>query len=141
MTPESIVIRPLEDADHNAWEELFRAYIRFYEAQVADDVIALAWQRLLAQEDGFLALIAVDDSGRLLGLAHALFHRSTWSATYYCYLEDLFVAPAAPGGRASAARSSRLSTPRPTSVAPRAPTGRRWATTPPRGGSTTDSQL
>lgn len=48
MTPESIVIRPLEDADHDAWEELFRAYIRFYEAQVADDVIALAWQGLLA---------------------------------------------------------------------------------------------
>ncbi|HUJ37457.1 MAG TPA: GNAT family N-acetyltransferase [Hyphomicrobium sp.] len=93
----SIVIRPLEDADHDAWEELFRAYIRFYEAQVADDVIALAWQRLLAQEDGFLALVAVDDSGRLLGLAHARFHRSTWSATYYCYLEDLFVAPAARG--------------------------------------------
>ncbi len=97
MTPESIVIRPLEDADHDAWEELFRGYIRFYEAQVPDDVIALAWQRLLAQEDGFLALVAVDDSGRLLGLAHALFHRSTWSATYYCYLEDLFVAPAARG--------------------------------------------
>jgi GNAT superfamily N-acetyltransferase len=93
----SIVIRPLEDADHDAWEELFRAYIRFYEAQVPDDVIALAWQRLLAQEDGFLALVAVDDSGRLLGLAHALFHRSTWSATYYCNLEDLFVAPAARG--------------------------------------------
>jgi GNAT superfamily N-acetyltransferase len=93
----SIVIRSLEDADHEAWERLFRAYIRFYEAQVAGEVIALAWQRLLKQEDGFLALVAVDESGRLVGLAHALFHRSTWSASCYCYLEDLFVDPAARG--------------------------------------------
>jgi GNAT superfamily N-acetyltransferase len=93
----SIVIRPLEDADHEAWERLFRAYIRFYETQVPGEVIALAWQRLLKQEDGFLALVAVDESRRLIGLAHALFHRSTWSATYYCYLEDLFVDPAARG--------------------------------------------
>ena len=73
----SIVIRPLEDANHEAWERPFRAYIRFYEAQVA--------------------LVAVDESGRLTGLAHALFHRSTWSTTYYCYLEDLFVDPAVRG--------------------------------------------
>jgi GNAT superfamily N-acetyltransferase len=91
----SITIRPLGDADREAWEELFRGYIHFYEAKVPDDVIALAWQRLLKQEDGFLALVAADESGRLVGLAHALFHRSTWSATYYCYLEDLFVDPAA----------------------------------------------
>src|SRR5215475_9199792 len=25
--------------------------------------------------------------------AHIVFHRSTWSATWYCYLEDLFVDP------------------------------------------------
>lgn len=73
----SITIRPLGDADREAWEELFRGYIHFYEAKVPDDVIALAWQRLLKQEDGFLALVAVDESGRLVGLAHALFHRST----------------------------------------------------------------
>jgi hypothetical protein len=48
----STLIRPLEDADHEAWGELFRAYIRFCEAQVPGEVIALAWQRLLKQEDG-----------------------------------------------------------------------------------------
>ena len=29
-----------------------------------------------------------------VGLAHILFHRSTWSNGWYCYLEDLFVDPA-----------------------------------------------
>ena len=39
------------------------------------------------------ALVAVDEKDQLLGLAHILFHRSTWSKTWYCYLEDLFVDP------------------------------------------------
>jgi len=29
---------------------------------------------------------------------HLLFHPSTWSATSYCYLEDLFVSPSVRGG-------------------------------------------
>ena len=86
-----ITIRPLTAADHDQWEALFRAYIRFYEAHVADDVIAATWERLIKGEDGFLALVAEEDGNRLVGIAHILFHRSTWSPTTYCYLEDLFV--------------------------------------------------
>lgn len=87
----SITIRPLQAADRDAWEALFRGYIHFYEANVPDDVIALTWRRLVAQEDGLLGLLAADESGRPIGLAHAVFHRSTWSPTTYCYLEDLYV--------------------------------------------------
>lgn len=86
-----ITIRPLEEKDRTQWDALFRAYIRYYKAKVADDVIELTWQRLMREEDGFLGLVAAEESGRLVGLAHMLFHRSTWSPTYYCYLEDLFV--------------------------------------------------
>jgi GNAT superfamily N-acetyltransferase len=87
----SIAIRPIEENDSAQWEALFRAYIRFYKAQVPDSVIAQTWQRVLNQEDGFLCLVAEEEGGRLVGLAHLLFHRSTWSPTVYCYLEDLFV--------------------------------------------------
>jgi GNAT superfamily N-acetyltransferase len=87
----SITIRPLAEGDRAQWEALFRAYIRFYREKVPDDVIALAWQRLLQQEDGFYGLVAEEERGRLVGLAHLLLHRSTWSPTFYCYLEDLFV--------------------------------------------------
>jgi len=86
----STIIRQLEQKDREPWEQLFRAYIRFYQENVPDDVIDLTFQRLVKQEDGFLALVAEQD-GRLVGLAHVLFHRSTWSPTVYCYLEDLFV--------------------------------------------------
>jgi GNAT superfamily N-acetyltransferase len=92
MSIESDVdIRPLKASDREAWEDLFRGYINFYEAKVPDDVIALTWKRLLGMEDGFLGLVAVDDRDRPIGIAHVLFHPSTWSPTAYCYLEDLFV--------------------------------------------------
>lgn len=87
----NIQVRTLKAADRAAWEALFRGYIHFYEAKVPDDVIDVAWQRLLAQQDGLLGLVAVDANDRPVGLAHALFHRSTWSPTTYCYLEDLYV--------------------------------------------------
>ena len=35
--------------------------------------------------------------GRLLGLAHYLFHRSTTRVEFTCYLQDLFSAPAERG--------------------------------------------
>lgn len=92
MSIESDVnIRPLRASDRPAWEALFHGYINFYEAKVPDDVIDVVWDRLLRQEDGLVGLVAVDDADRPIGLAHLVFHRSTWSPTTYCYLEDLFV--------------------------------------------------
>ena len=87
-------VRRLEPKDREAWRALFTAYIEFYEATVADDVIDETWARLLSGGDGFhMGLVAVDETDTAIGLAHVLFHRSTWSKTWYCYLEDLFVQP------------------------------------------------
>lgn len=92
MSVESAVkIRLLEPSDREAWDALFRGYINFYEAKVPDDVIELTWKRLIGLEDGFLGLVAVDEHDRPIGLAHVVFHPSTWSPTTYAYLEDLFV--------------------------------------------------
>jgi GNAT superfamily N-acetyltransferase len=44
-----------------------------------------------------VGLVAVGDHGELLGFAHLVFHPSTWSDTFYCYLEDLFVSREARG--------------------------------------------
>ena len=73
---------------------LFKGYIEFYKATLTDDVIEATWQRLMAERADFhIALVAVDAADHPVGLAHVLFHRSTWSPTQYCYLEDLFVDP------------------------------------------------
>ncbi len=91
----SLSIRALEARDHPHWLRLFKGYVDFYQATVAEDVIAATWERLIDRErDYIIGLVAVDAADVPVGLAHLLFHRSTWSATWYCYLEDLFVDPA-----------------------------------------------
>jgi GNAT superfamily N-acetyltransferase len=91
------MIRPLAAADFAPWEQLWLAYLRFYRADMTSDVTAATFRRLCDQTDGMIGLVSVDDQGALVGLAHLVFHPSTWSADPYCYLEDLFVAPAARG--------------------------------------------
>ena len=91
-------VRLIEARDERRWLELFRAYVAFYEETVPDAVVALTWQRLLAQGDEMTGLVAVDQADHPIGIACLVFHRSTWSATWCCYLEDLFVDPEARGG-------------------------------------------
>lgn len=47
--------------------------------------------RLFHDSDPCPALLVLRPAVQLVGLAHILLHRSTWSATHYCYLEDLYV--------------------------------------------------
>jgi len=93
----TIAVRPIDAADKAGWLRLFCDYITFYEEDVPEDVIELTWQRLLTRDDNMAGFIATDEEGRALGIVNMVFHRSTWSPTWYCYLEDLFVAPEARG--------------------------------------------
>ena len=90
----TVRVRRLEAKDKAAWLPLFKGYIEFYKATVPEDVIEMTWARLLRGCEGVhIGFVAVDDSDKPIGIAHVLFHRSTWSPTWYCYLEDLFVEP------------------------------------------------
>ena len=90
------VVRPLNAKDKAAWLPLFKGYIEFYKSSVTDEVIETTWGRLMSGAEGcHIGLVIVDEQDRPFGLAHILFHRSTWSPTFYCYLEDLFVDPVA----------------------------------------------
>lgn len=86
-------IRELRREDEARWRELFDGYIAFYKSEVPADVISATFERLLAREDGMAGLVAIDGTGRVIGLVNLVFHRSTWSPTWYCYLEDLFADP------------------------------------------------
>src|SRR5215470_13805108 len=87
-------IRKLIEKDKTAWLPLFKGYIEFYKATIPNEVIEATWRRMIdADPDFHVGLVAVDDDDRPIGIAHILFHRSTWSLTQYCYLEDLFVEP------------------------------------------------
>jgi GNAT superfamily N-acetyltransferase len=90
----SAVVRPLAPDDEARWRDLFQQYVVFYEATVPPGVIDLTWQRLIAEADGMTGLVAEVPGSGIAGIAVCVFHRSSWSATWYCYLEDLFVDPA-----------------------------------------------
>ena len=90
----TLQITPLHDDDCAAWERLARGYKAFYETDTRDDEYDTAWRRLRAQ-DGVHGLAARRD-GRLVGIAHYLFHTGVWTPRV-CYLQDLFVEEAQRG--------------------------------------------
>lgn len=96
------MISPLAASDRSEWERLWADYLVFYRSELAPDVTDDVFARLVTGA-GLHGAIARDDSGRAVGFVHWLFHPSTWSMSGYCYLEDLFVAPAVRGGGAGAA--------------------------------------
>lgn len=88
-----MIVRPVEAADLEAWRPLWDGYNAFYErsgeAAPAEDVTSVTWQRFLDPDEPMWALVA-EDEGRLVGLVHYLFHRSTTRVEMVCYLRDLF---------------------------------------------------
>jgi GNAT superfamily N-acetyltransferase len=84
----NVSIAALRPEDRAAWELLARGYKAFYQTEVSPAGYDEAWSRLL-RDDGVHGLAASID-GRVVGIAHYLFHTSVW-APKVCYLQDLFV--------------------------------------------------
>ena len=90
-----IEIRPVAKAERPAWEPLWKGYLTFYKATLPPEQNDLTWARLHDPAEP-MHLIGAYVDGKLEGIVHYLFHRSTWTDGNYCYLQDLFVAQ---GGR------------------------------------------
>ena len=96
----TVQIVPLQDYHRAAWQPLAEGYKAFYRTPTTKLEYDLAWARILAAERVH-GLGAVLD-GRLVGIAHFLFHASAW-AERVCYLQDLYTDESARGqGVASA---------------------------------------
>lgn len=104
-------IRPVADADRPAWQPLWDGYNAFYGRQgptaLPAEITETTWRRFLDPSEPVFALVAERD-GRLVGLAHYLFHRSTTRLEPVCYLQDLFTAPEARGSGVGRALIERV---------------------------------
>ncbi|MEN9763797.1 MAG: hypothetical protein RI906_3623 [Pseudomonadota bacterium] len=97
---DALNIRPVASTDLEAWRPLWDGYNAFYgrmgPTALAEEVTAVTWARFFNPIEPVFALVA-ESEGKLLGLAHYLFHRSTTRVEPVCYLQDLFTAPPARG--------------------------------------------
>jgi GNAT superfamily N-acetyltransferase len=96
-----LVIRPLAGADQAAWRPLWDGYNAFYgregETALPEAITAATWARIFDPAEPVHAFVAERD-GRIVGIVHYLFHRSTTLMGPICYLQDLFTAADARGG-------------------------------------------
>ena len=93
---DKIAIRPVGENERQAWDPLWASYLAFYKSALTREISDLTWHRFHDPDEQIFALGGYVD-GELMGIAHYLFHRSTWAPHRYCYLEDLFVAESARG--------------------------------------------
>lgn len=91
------MIRMLQDGDNAEWRALWTQYLDFYGSRLDAAVYERTWARLLDAAEPLRGALSFS-GGEAVGLVHYIFHRSTWTVGDYCYLQDLFVAPAARGG-------------------------------------------
>ena len=95
----TLEIRPVRAADHAAWLPLWQGYLHLYESELPAATTASTWQRFLDPAEPTHAALAWRD-GQAVGLVQWIFHRSNWSQTNSCYLQDLFVSPEVRGAGA-----------------------------------------
>lgn len=93
---ERVSIRPVGEDERATWEPLWQGYLTFYKTTLPAENTDVAWKRLHAPDEPMFVLGAYVD-GKLTGIVHYIFHRSTWTPGNYCYLQDLFVAESGRG--------------------------------------------
>ena len=90
------VIRSALPSDEAVWRRMWRGYLDFYESDVSDEVTNRTWKRILDPDSAVKCIVAESD-GAVCGFANCVVHENTWETQPVCYLEDLFVNPAARG--------------------------------------------
>ena len=96
---KQIVIRSALE-DFPAWKVLWDGYNTFYGREgptaLPLETTQMTWSRFFDAYEPVHAMVA-ETSGKLIGLVHYLFHRSTIQISPTCYLQDLFTVEAARG--------------------------------------------
>ncbi|MFC9439771.1 GNAT family N-acetyltransferase [Nocardia sp. NPDC057030] len=83
-----VEIRLLTESDRAGWELLARGKDAYFAVERRDDDYERAWRRLL--DDDRIRGAAARLDGKMVAIAHYLFHASIWYSGK-CYLADLYV--------------------------------------------------
>jgi len=92
----TLQIRVVAREDLSQWRPLWDGYNAFYErvgpTALPEPVTATTWERFFDPAEPVHAHVALRE-GRLVGLVHYLYHRSTSRIEPVCYLQDLYTEP------------------------------------------------
>ena len=99
----TITTRPLTADDRADWDRLFAGYAAFYKVDQSQEMRDTAFGWLMDPEHTSRGIVAEDASGRIVGLTHYRPFVSQLRAVTNCFLDDLFVDPAARGSGAAQA--------------------------------------
>jgi GNAT superfamily N-acetyltransferase len=98
--PNDLIVRDIGRGDYEQWRPLWDGYNAFYKragpTALAEEITATTWSRFFDAYEPVHAFVAERD-GRLLGLVHYIYHRTTAFIGPTCYLQDLFTAEPARG--------------------------------------------
>ncbi|WP_421592143.1 GNAT family N-acetyltransferase [Shinella sp. M27] len=86
----ALIIRDPLESDEAAWRRLWAGYLAFYKTEVAEEVTAFTWARIL-DAGSRMAMRLAEEDGAVIGFAIHHYHDSTWSIAPEGYLEDLFI--------------------------------------------------
>ncbi|MBD9444527.1 GNAT family N-acetyltransferase [Rhizobium sp. RHZ01] len=92
----TVTIRDAKPEDEARWRELWAGYLAFYEVTVDPDITDATWRRVFDPASAIFMRVGEVD-GKMMGFTLSLTHEGTWIRGKDCYLEDLFVDPAARG--------------------------------------------
>jgi GNAT superfamily N-acetyltransferase len=99
MAPD-LLIRPIAKRDYSQWLPLWESYNAFYGRSgpmaLDPEITQMTWSRFFDAYEPVHALVA-ESEGKLLGLTHYIFHRTTIAIGPICYLQDLFTVESARG--------------------------------------------
>ena len=93
----TLIIRPVLPSDEAAWRGLWTAYLAFYDTVLPELIFQTHFARLLGDDPKDYHGLVAERDGKLVGLAHYVFHRHGWTVGNTCYLQDLYADPAVRG--------------------------------------------
>ena len=95
-----LTVRPIDQGDYVQWRPLWDGYNAFYgrsdQTALPENITVATWARFFSPAEPVHALVA-EAAGRLVGITHYLYHRSTTRLTDVCYLQDLYTDPGVRG--------------------------------------------
>ena len=90
-----VTVRPVAPEDFDSWKPLWDDYNAFYErvgpTALPDEITDTTWRRFFDASEPVHCIVA-EREGRMVGMCHYIFHRSTNRLHDVCYLQDLFTA-------------------------------------------------